>query len=39
MFYERGIRAVGIEAIIAEAGVAKMSLCRHFASRDELVAA
>ncbi len=39
MFYERGIRAVGVEAIVAEAGVAKMSLYRHFASKDELVAA
>jgi AcrR family transcriptional regulator len=39
MFYERGIRAVGVEAIVAEAGVAKMSLYRHFASKDDLVAA
>jgi AcrR family transcriptional regulator len=39
MFYERGIRAVGVEAIVAEAGVTKMSLYRHFASKDELVAA
>lgn len=39
MFYERGIRAVGVEAIVAEAGATKMSLYRHFASKDELVAA
>lgn len=39
MFYERGIRAVGVEAIVAAAGVTKMSLYRHFASKDELVAA
>jgi AcrR family transcriptional regulator len=39
MFYARGIRAVGVEAIVAEAGVTKMSLYRHFASKDELVAA
>ena len=38
MFYARGIRAVGVEAIVAEAGVTKMSLYRHFASKDELVA-
>jgi AcrR family transcriptional regulator len=39
MFYERGIRAVGVEAIVSAAGVTKMSLYRHFASKDELVAA
>jgi AcrR family transcriptional regulator len=39
MFYERGIRAVGVEAIVAEAGVTKMSLYRHFVSKDALVAA
>jgi AcrR family transcriptional regulator len=39
MFYERGIRAVGVEAIVAEAGATKMSLYRNFASKDELVAA
>jgi AcrR family transcriptional regulator len=39
MFYERGIRAVGVEAIVAEAGATKMSLYRHFASKDELLAA
>jgi len=39
MFYARGIRAVGVEAIVAEAGVTKMSLYRHFVSKDELVAA
>lgn len=31
--------AVGIDTIIAEAGVAKMSLYRHFGSKDGLVAA
>lgn len=39
LFYERGIRAVGVEAVVAEAGVTKMSLYRHFASKDELVVA
>src|SRR5215469_14180772 len=39
LFYEEGIRAVGIDRIIAEAKVAKMSLYKHFASKDELVAA
>ena len=39
MFYRDGIRAVGIDAIIARSGVAKMSLYRHFPSKDALVAA
>jgi AcrR family transcriptional regulator len=34
-----GIRAVGIDAIIARAGVARMTLYRHFASKDDLVLA
>ena len=38
LFYRQGIRAVGVEAIAAEAGTTKMSLYRHFASKDELVA-
>lgn len=37
LFYDRGINATGIDAIIAEAGVAKMSLYNNFASKDELV--
>jgi AcrR family transcriptional regulator len=39
MFYQQGIRAVGVEAIVAAAKATKMSLYRHFASKDELVAA
>src|SRR4051812_14411722 len=39
LFYREGIRAVGIDTIIARSGVAKMSLYRNFASKDELVAA
>ena len=39
LFYHQGIRAVGVEAIVAAAGATKMSLYRHFASKDELVAA
>jgi AcrR family transcriptional regulator len=37
LFYKEGIRAVGIDRIIAKAGVAKMTLYNHFASKDELV--
>ena len=39
LFYANGIRAVGIDRIIAEAGVAKMSLYNHFSSKDELLLA
>ena len=38
LFYRQGIRAVGVEAIAAAAGTNKMTLYRHFASKDELVA-
>jgi AcrR family transcriptional regulator len=39
LFSREGIRAVGIDRIVADAGVAKMSLYRHFASKDDLVLA
>lgn len=39
LFYNQGIRAVGIDAIVSEAGTNKMSFYRAFASKDELVAA
>jgi AcrR family transcriptional regulator len=39
LFYQDGIRAVGIDRIIAEAGVAKMSLYKHFPSKDGLILA
>lgn len=38
LFYHQGIRAVGVDAIVAEAGVTKPSLYRSFASKDELAA-
>jgi AcrR family transcriptional regulator len=38
LFYQRGIRAVGVDAIASEAGTNKMSFYRNFASKDELVA-
>ena len=37
LFYQHSIRAVGIDRIIAEAGVAKMSLYKHFPSKDDLI--
>lgn len=39
LFDRDGFRASGIDAVLAEAGVAKMTLYAHFASKDELIAA
>ena len=38
LFYRKGIRAVGVETIAAQADTTKMSLYRSFPSKDELVA-
>ena len=38
LFYRLGIRAVGVDAVAEAAGTNKMTLYRHFASKDELVA-
>ena len=37
LFSRHGVRAVGVDRIVAESGVAKMSLYRHFPSKDDLV--
>jgi AcrR family transcriptional regulator len=39
LFSRHGIRAVGVDRIIETSGVAKMSLYRHFPSKDDLVLA
>jgi AcrR family transcriptional regulator len=39
LFSRHGTRAVGVDRIIAESGVAKMTLYRNFASKDELILA
>jgi len=39
LFYREGIRAVGVDEIVAKAGVTKPSLYRSFPSKDELAAA
>lgn len=39
LFYREGIRAVGIDRIIAESGVAKASFYRNFATKDDLIVA
>ncbi len=39
LFYKEGVRAVGIDRVLTEAGAAKASLYSHFGSKDDLVAA
>jgi len=39
LFYQEGIRAIGIDTVIARSGVSKSSLYRTFASKDDLIAA
>ena len=38
LFYRNGVRAVGVDLIVAQSGVAKTSLYRHFRTKDDLVA-
>ena len=37
LFSREGVRAVGVDAVIARAGTAKMTLYRNFPSKDELI--
>jgi AcrR family transcriptional regulator len=39
LFYNEGVRAVGVDAVVERAGVNKMSLYRQFSSKDDLVVA
>jgi AcrR family transcriptional regulator len=39
LFYREGTRAVGVDLIVARAGVAKTSLYRHFGTKDDLIEA
>jgi AcrR family transcriptional regulator len=39
LFYLHGPRGVGIDTVIAESGVAKATLYKHFASKDDLIVA
>jgi AcrR family transcriptional regulator len=38
LFYRHGIRAIGVERIAEAAETNKVTLYRHFSSKDELVA-
>jgi AcrR family transcriptional regulator len=39
LFFREGFRAVGVDTIIKQAGVAKMTLYRYFPSKDDLIVA
>jgi AcrR family transcriptional regulator len=39
LFYRDGIRATGVDRVIAEAGVTKVTFYRHFAGKDALILA
>lgn len=39
LFYERGVRAVGVDLVVLEAEVAKTSLYRYFPTKDDLIVA
>src|SRR5207302_319930 len=39
LFYTKGIRAVGVDTVAAEAGVSKRTLYNHYPSKDALIAA
>jgi len=38
LFYQQGIRAVGVDAIVAESGVSKRTLYNYYATKDDLIA-
>ena len=39
LFYQHGYRAVGVDSIAAESGIGKMTLYRHYPSKDDLIVA
>ena len=39
LFYQQGYRAVGVDMIAAESGIGKMTLYRHYPSKDDLIVA
>ena len=38
LFYEQGIRAVGVDTIAAEAGVSKRTLYNYYPTKDDIIA-
>jgi len=39
LFYQYGYRAVGVDTLAAESGIGKMTLYRHYPSKDDLIVA
>lgn len=39
LFHQHGYRAVGVDTIAAESGIGKMTMYRHFPSKDDLIVA
>ena len=39
LFYQHGYQAIGVDTLAAESGVGKMTLYRHYPSKDELIVA
>jgi AcrR family transcriptional regulator len=39
LFYAQGVRAVGVDRLVDEAGVTRVTFYRHFPSKDQLVSA
>ena len=39
LFSQHGYRAIGVDTISSESGIGKMTLYRHYASKDELITA
>jgi AcrR family transcriptional regulator len=39
LFYAEGIKGIGVDRILAEAGVTRATMYRHFAGKEDLVAA
>jgi AcrR family transcriptional regulator len=39
LFFEKGFHAVGVDTIVAESGITKMTMYKHFSSKDYLIVA
>jgi AcrR family transcriptional regulator len=39
LFYQHGYRSIGVDTIAAESGIGKMTLYRHYPSKDDLIVA
>lgn len=37
LFYQHGYRSIGVDTIAAESGIGKMTLYRHYPSKDDLI--